>query len=69
MSGWFEKVKIKLNSTQVVVEVEVGVELGNIQDVDHHHINSGFSTASFQVTKSEMVSLRHTISTILLPII
>ena len=30
MGGWLEKVKIKLNSTQVVVEVEVIVELGNI---------------------------------------
>ena len=31
MGGWLEKVKIKLNSTQVVVEVEVKVrfELGN----------------------------------------
>ena len=28
--AWLEKVKIKLNSTQVVVEVEVRVELGNI---------------------------------------
>ena len=27
--GWLEKVKIKLNSTQVIVEVEVRVELGN----------------------------------------
>ena len=27
--GWLEKVKIKLNSPQVVVEVEVRVELGN----------------------------------------
>ena len=26
--GWLEKVKIKLNSTQVVVEVEVRIELG-----------------------------------------
>ena len=26
--GWLEKVEIKLNSTQVVVEVEVKVELG-----------------------------------------
>ena len=24
MGGWLEKVKIKLNSTQVVVEVELG---------------------------------------------
>ena len=30
---WFEKVKIKLNSTQDVVEVEVRVELGNILQV------------------------------------
>ena len=29
MGGWLEKVKIKLNSTQFVVEVEVRVELGN----------------------------------------
>ena len=28
MSGWLEKVKLKLNSTQVTVEVEVRVELG-----------------------------------------
>ena len=28
--GWLKKVKIKLNSTQVVVEVEVRVELGNV---------------------------------------
>ena len=28
--GWLAKVKIRLNSTQVVVEVEVRVELGNI---------------------------------------
>ena len=28
--GWLEKSDIKLISTQVVVEVEVGVELGNI---------------------------------------
>ena len=28
MGGWLEKVKIKLISTQVVVEVEVRVELG-----------------------------------------
>ena len=27
--GWLEKSDIKLISTQVVVEVEVGVELGN----------------------------------------
>ena len=30
MGGWLEKVKIKLNSTQIVVEVEVRVELGNM---------------------------------------
>ena len=29
VGGWLEKVKIKLNSTQIVVEVEVRVELGN----------------------------------------
>ena len=29
VDGWLEKVKIKLNSTQVAVEVEVRVELGN----------------------------------------
>ena len=28
VGGWLEKVKLKLNSTQVVVEVEVRVELG-----------------------------------------
>ena len=28
--GWLEKVKIELNSTQVVVEVEVRFELGNM---------------------------------------
>ena len=28
MGGWLEKVKLKLNSTQIVVEVEVRVELG-----------------------------------------
>ena len=28
MGRWFWKVKIKLNSTQVVLEVEVRVELG-----------------------------------------
>jgi len=28
--GWLEKWGLKLISTQVVVEVEVGVELGNI---------------------------------------
>ena len=33
MGGWLEKVKIKLNSTQDVVEVEVRVELGNILQV------------------------------------
>ena len=27
--GWLEKVRIKLNSTQVVVEAKVRVELGN----------------------------------------
>ena len=30
VGGWLEKVKLKLNSTQLVVEVEVRVELGNI---------------------------------------
>ena len=30
MVGWLEKWGLKLFSTQVVVEVEVGVELGNI---------------------------------------
>ena len=30
MGGWLEKWGFKLISTQVVVEVEVGVELGNI---------------------------------------
>ena len=29
MGGWLEKWGLKLISTQVVVEVEVGVELGN----------------------------------------
>ena len=29
VGGWLEKVKIKLNSTQIVVKVEVRVELGN----------------------------------------
>ena len=29
VGGWLEKVKIKLNSTQIVVEVEVRGELGN----------------------------------------
>ena len=28
--GWLKKVKIKLNSTQVVVEVQVRAELGNV---------------------------------------
>ena len=32
--GWLEKVKIKLNSTQVVVEIEVRVELGNTMHSD-----------------------------------
>ena len=31
--GWLEKWGLKLISTQVVVEVEVGVELGNIRSV------------------------------------
>ena len=31
MGWWLEKVKIKLNSTQVVVEVELRVELGNFE--------------------------------------
>ena len=31
--GWLEKWGLKLISTQVVVEVEVGVELGNIEYV------------------------------------
>ena len=30
--GWLEKWGLKLISTQVVVEVEVGVELGKIND-------------------------------------
>ena len=30
MGGWLEKWGLKLTSTQVVAEVEVGVELGNI---------------------------------------
>ena len=30
VAGWLEKRGLKLISTQVVVEVEVGVELGNI---------------------------------------
>ena len=30
VGGWLEQLEIKLISTQVVVEVEVGVELGNI---------------------------------------
>ena len=34
VGGWLEQLGIKLISTQVVVEVEVGVELGNI-----HHDN------------------------------
>ena len=34
MGGWLEIWGVKLISTQVVVEVEVGVELGNI-----HHDN------------------------------
>ena len=29
LGGWLEQLGIKLISTQVVVEVEVGVELGN----------------------------------------
>ena len=29
LGGWVEKVKIKLNSSPVVVEVEVRVKLGN----------------------------------------
>ena len=29
VGGWFEIWRVKLISTQVVVEVEVGVELGN----------------------------------------
>ena len=33
VGGWLEQLGIKLISTQVVVEVEVGVELGNL-----HHI-------------------------------
>ena len=32
MGGWLEKWGLKLISTQVVVEVEVGVELGNNDD-------------------------------------
>ena len=31
VGGWLEKWGLKLISTQVVVEVEVGVELGNIR--------------------------------------
>ena len=34
MAGWLEQLGIKLISTQVVVEVEVGVELGNILDTN-----------------------------------
>ena len=30
VGGWLEKWGLKLISTQVVVEVEVGVELGNL---------------------------------------
>ena len=30
--GWLEKVKIELNSIQVVVEVEVRVELGKSKE-------------------------------------
>ena len=29
VAGWLEQLGIKLISTQVVVEIEVGVELGN----------------------------------------
>ena len=32
VGGWFEIWRVKLISTQVVVEVEVGVELGNIHN-------------------------------------
>ena len=31
VGGWLKKEKLKLNSTQVVVEVEVRVELGNLR--------------------------------------
>ena len=34
MGGWLEKWGLKLISTQVVVEVEVGVELGKIKPFD-----------------------------------
>ena len=33
MGGWLEKVKLKLNSIQVVVEVEVRVELGKSENL------------------------------------
>ena len=32
--GWLENSDIKLISTQVVAEVEVGVELGNLMKID-----------------------------------
>ena len=48
MGGWLEIWRLKLISTQVVVEVEVGVELGNdlpmwknfLGDEEHIYISS-----------------------------
>ena len=39
--GWLEIWRVKLISTQVVVEVEVGVELGN-KLIWHNSLNSLF---------------------------
>ena len=44
MGGWLEKVNLKLNSTQVVVEVEVRVELGKNENL--HHWQSSPATAT-----------------------
>ena len=55
MGGWLEKWGLKLISTQVVVEVEVGVELGNIHLSDNKFVYAMESIMTARISLIKIV--------------
>ena len=55
LGGWLEILRVKLISTQVVVEVEVGVELGNIHLSDNKFVYAMESIMTARISLIKIV--------------